>query len=203
MKKVLILTVIAIMALGVFALANETLSTGATCSTAKLTVESNIYVVPGYVATATAYDATFCGASGYLMDGTVLINDYSGITKGNYETPNASGVALAMLQMKSNHQTIEVSAVVSVLDGSNNDVTNDFPYNGNGLLYTPGSGASYDSGSNVWTLPAGSSPYEGTAYLYYGSGMQITPWIEAGKYTLHVVFTITPATLNGDGNFNF
>ncbi|MGC9219416.1 MAG: hypothetical protein ACP5G8_08470, partial [Athalassotoga sp.] len=55
---------------------------------------------------------------------------------------------------------------------------------------------------NVWTLANSASPYEGTGYLV-ANGDSITPWVQAGKYPVTITFTITPATLNGDGSFSF
>ncbi|MGC8545768.1 MAG: hypothetical protein ACP5NR_07465, partial [Athalassotoga sp.] len=103
MKKVLILSVIAMLALGVMALAgtisttgNGPITTGATCSQASLQVVSNIYVVPGYVATATAYDATFCGASGNLLSGEIVNSSYALVigNAANYSSNDGQGVAL-------------------------------------------------------------------------------------------------------------
>ncbi len=195
MKKVLILTVIAIMALGVFALANSN-SVGPTCATSTLSVTSNIYVLAGFEATATAYDATFCGATGNLLDGTVL-SDGNIVT---FDSNTFSGIALAQLKMKSNHQTIKVTAVASITDNNNSYVTDSFPTLSNSLIFS-GDGT-YTTSDNVWELPAGSSAYTGTGYLVYNS-TTIQPWIEAGKYTMHITFTITPATLYSDGTFSF
>ncbi len=132
MKKTLILTVIAIMALGVFALANSN-SVGPTCSATNLSVTGSIYVKQGFVATATSYDATFCGVTGYALagmevhgaDGTVSGQD-TGILADQLSTygvgPYASGaditsfaaldnydLILAGLQVQSNYSTVTVA----------------------------------------------------------------------------------------------
>ena len=197
MKKVLILTVIAILALGVMALADTmaypTHTSGPTCSATTLQVTSNIYVLAGFEATATGYDATFCGASGKLISGTVLLNNDS---TDSAWTPSASGVLLASLSVKSNHRTIKVIANWSSVTGPGTIA----PSSGHTVMYYEAGSYNYSTG--VWTLPAGSSPYSGTAYAYYND-QYIQQWVEAGKYTATLTLTIVPATLNGNGTFNF
>ncbi|MGC8708412.1 MAG: hypothetical protein ACP5R1_06805, partial [Athalassotoga sp.] len=116
MKKVLILSVIAMLALGVMALASgngaygeQVLNTnpyggvskaqqGPTCNATSLVVYSEIGIEQGYVATATSYDASFCGATGNPL--TVAYTN--------------SGNLLASLKVESNMDTIAVSVAFSV-----------------------------------------------------------------------------------------
>ncbi len=206
MKKVLILSVIAMLALGVFALAgtitttgNGPISTGATCSTASLQVVSNIYVLPGYVATATAYDATFCGATGNLLSGEIVTTAGAALVLGNSttytQTSGAVGVALASLQIKSNYQNIQVTGTVSAAQPSSGPQLS--------ATFLEVVNGTYNSSTGLWNLPTASgSPYSGRGYLV-GQGDSITPWVQAGKYAVTITFTITPATLDGNGNFSF
>lgn len=202
MKKVLILTVIAIMALGVFALAAGDFgsTTGLTCNTATVTVTSNIYVIPGFMASATVYDATFCGASGALLSGELLTSVNSDLVLGNasdYDSNGAMGVALAGLTVKSNYYQLKVTAT-----GSFNGPTSgpSVPLSGAGVLYT--NNGSYDGSTSIWTLVNSESPYTGTAYFYYDNS-HINQWVQAGAYNGTITFTITPATMDHSGNFSF
>ncbi|MGC9219415.1 MAG: hypothetical protein ACP5G8_08465 [Athalassotoga sp.] len=98
-KKVLILTIIGMLALGVFALAGVPVSTGATCSTAKLSVTSNIWVVQGFDATATSYDATFCGATGFLLAGWDAVGIASNGTGGASLSEGTDGGLSSLLKL--------------------------------------------------------------------------------------------------------
>ncbi|BBJ28975.1 hypothetical protein [Athalassotoga saccharophila] len=173
MKKVLILGVIAMLALGVMALANtagyyEQVTQGATCQQASLSVNSMIGIEQGYVATATSYNASFCGASGNPLT-------------GHYVSLN-SQVLLAELSVKSNMSTIGVTVAFSsnFPNFSNYSLSSYINYSDN-----------YSNGS--LTLQNGgypNTPYEGTLEVYAPSS--IPQWVTAGTYQVTTTFTITP-----------
>jgi hypothetical protein len=131
MKKVLILSVIAMLALSVMALAAGTVTQSATCANSSLTVNSVIGIEQGYVATATSYDASFCGATG------------NPLTKSYVN----SGYVLASLSVESNMQTIAVG-VTYTLTGSASDLS--------GYLPTLNATSTNGYSSGVLTLAGGS-----------------------------------------------
>ena len=180
MKKVLILSVIAMLALSVMALAStanaHVLSTnpygyassvqaGPTCSSSSLTVYSVIGIEQGFVATATSYDASFCGATGNPLNSSAY---------------SSNGHLLASLSVESNMDSIAVG-VSYTLTGPNGDLTG----------YLTGISPSNNS-SQVLTLTGGSvsTPWSGTLDVIGPSSIQ--PWVAAGDYTLETTFTITP-----------
>ena len=190
MKKVLILTVIAILALGVMALANTTDSVGATCSTTTLQVTSNIYVLAGFEATATGYDATFCGASGKLISGTLLKESSSQWNPaqwpGNVNIYYKHYLILARLDLKSNYQDITVAVTHEGFFDDNNL--------GSHIDVKAGDvGAYLSNNQQKWHLPVTTgSPYSGTLYVYYDAYNNIPQWTEANKYSETIEFTVTP-----------
>ncbi|WP_036221654.1 hypothetical protein [Mesoaciditoga lauensis] len=201
MKKVLILMVIAILALGVMAIADHV---GPTCDEATLTVTSNIYVLSGFEATATGYEATFCGASGDLVSGTVLKESSSqwnptpwpeGFTPSS--NPNLPYLyykrylILAGLDLKSNYENITVRVTH---EGFFEDHSL-----GNNIDVKAADGW-FSSDGTTWHLSAdpttNGSPYSGALYVYYDASDGITQWIEANKYSETIKFTVTPINPN-------
>jgi len=213
-KKVLILSVIAMLALSVMALANaKVLSTnpygsansvkaGPTCSSSSLTVYSVIGIEQGFVATATSYDASFCGApcncncalgpsiSERLIPGTFqpLPAGVSGIT----------GILLSKLTFKSNASTINVSVNIVPNPMFNTGGGSSYyyyynPENGSPLLLGSYSGVSPQS--FPLDLAGGSinSPYAGSLYVILDT--TDTAWgkvVPPGDYTIATTFTISP-----------
>jgi len=206
MKKVLILSVIAMLALGVMALAgtissngtNGPVTTGATCSTSGLQVTSNVVVVQGFVATATAYDATFCGATGNPL-------------KYTSPTYNSNYVLLASLTVKSNMATIGVAFEAyspnNVIDTLTGSTCGFYYYANGGNTYNNGGGVylGYTNWPSWWSpsnptqnfftlsLLGSQSPYEGELDVLMPNGV-IPPWIQAGEYTLTMSFLVFPKT---------
>ena len=191
MKKVLILSVIAILALSVMALANAKVLTtnpygyanlvqaGPTCSSSSLTVYSVIGIEQGFVATATSYDASYCGATGNL-----LTSSYTGTYTG-------SGYVLASLSVESNMDSIAVGVSYTLTGPNGNSAVSSSTLNGTGYL----TGLSYSSNysSGVLSLSNGgsaSTPWSGTLNVIGPSS--IPAWVAAGDYTLATTFTITP-----------
>lgn len=91
------------LALGVFAMAlpkriGNIVTQGPTCQPATLTVNSNINVVQGFEATATSYDATFCGATGFLLAGTEAVGIASNGTGGASLSVGTDGGLGSLLQ---------------------------------------------------------------------------------------------------------
>ena len=173
-KKVLILSVIAMLALSVMALANaNSVQVGPTCSSSSLTVYSVIGIEQGFVATATSYDASFCGATGNLLTSP-------------YNSNGVSGVLLASLSVESNMDSIAVG-VSYKLTGSASGLSSNLPTL---TITTPTSPNGYSGG--VLTLTGGSvsTPWKGTLDVIGPSSIQ--PWVAAGDYTLATTFTITP-----------
>ena len=207
MKKVLILTVIAILALGVMALADHQDSVGATCSEATLTVTSNIVVVQGFEATATAYDATFCGATGDPLSpvSTYLTSFLSHHGLNPMTASPASGVLLEKLEVRSNAATIAVEITGSNFEFNGQPMTlsqiNSFMGSIGG--FSTGIGNNTGAGwyepyphPSTYTIilnlesPTSSIPYySGTLYAYLA---KIPAWLEAGKYSFDTAFTIMP-----------
>ncbi|WP_036221673.1 hypothetical protein [Mesoaciditoga lauensis] len=214
MKKVLILTVIAILALGVIAIAD---SVGPTCEEATLTVTSNIYVLQGFEATATGYDATFCGATGYLLKGHEAVDAAHGSSfpqivlydGGPYGPGSGIGdddLVLSSLSVMSNYNkvkiTIDISGVpsdfrnilkIAVSTNDDNDWSNP-SYVGNSssgilTLHDTNGGSPYKGFLFIYTV------YTGTPKIFNGTNQgsnQIAPWVEAGKYSITFKFTISP-----------
>jgi hypothetical protein len=172
MKKVLILSVIAMLALSVMALAAGTVTQSATCAQSSLTVNSVIGIEQGYVATATSYDASFCGATGNPLTSAYI----------------DSGYVLASLSVESNMQTIAVGVTYTLTGPTGN------PAVSSGTLTGYLTGLSYSSNysGSVLTLTGGSvsTPWSGTLNVIGPSHIQ--PWVAAGDYTLATTFTITP-----------
>ena len=169
MKKVLILSVIAMLALSVMALAAGTVTQSATCANSSLTVNSVIGIEQGYVATATSYDASFCGATGNPLT-SAYVN---------------SGYVLASLSVESNMQTINVG-VTYALTGSASGLSHYLP------TLTITTSTSTNGYSGTLTLAGGSfsTPWKGTLNVIGPSHIQ--SWVAAGDYTLATTFTITP-----------
>ncbi len=174
MKKVLILSVIAMLALGVMALAGTytapntpgSVSVGATCAQNSLVVTSVIGIEQGYVATATSYDASYCGATGNPLTG--------------FYTSEGGNVLLAKLSVESNMATISVA------------VSYAYTGNINSSNFTTSYSNNYNDSTDILTLTGGSNgtPYTGTLYVYGPS--EIQAWLLAGKYELSTTFMITP-----------
>jgi len=180
MKKVLILSVIAMLALSVMALASTAnahvlsnnpygsanlVQAGPTCSSSSLTVYSVIGIEQGFVATATSYDASFCGATGNPLNSSAYSSD---------------GYLLASLSVESNMATITVG-VSYTLTGPTGDLTGDL----SGLNPS-------NNSSQVLPLTDGSlsTPWSGTLKVIGPSHIQ--QWVAAGDYKLATTFTITP-----------
>ncbi len=210
MKKVLILSVIAMLALGVFALAGSTAYSGLTSQVATLTVTSNIVVVQGFEATATSYDATFSGATGIPLT----------YTQPSYTQTNLGlGVLLAKLTVKSNMNQIGVAFSVN---SSNSAINNLFIVNGlyfyaNGSqIYNNGGGwylnsmnwpngwnpgfltgswwlSSQPNSPSVMSLSGSNSPYNGELDVLVPYGV-VNQWAQAGKYPLTMTFLVFPKT---------
>jgi len=206
-KKVLILSVIAMLALSVMALAsNNPVTQSATCAKSSLSVSSVIGIEQGFVATATSYDASFCGApcncncalgpsiSERLIPGTFqpLPDGVSGIT----------GILLSKLTFKSNASTIKVSVNIVPNPMFNAGVAGPISYyyyynpekNGSPLLlggyYSVGSPQSFSL-----DLAGGSinSPYAGSLDVILDT--TDTAWgkvVPPGDYTIATTFTISP-----------
>ena len=188
MKKVLILSVIAMLALGVMTMAAGWLtsggyssggtgpygekinlvyngyiteaSTGPTQNTGKLQVTSIIGVEQGYVATAVSYNASFCGVSGNPLKG--LQN-------------SSNGMLLAQLFIESNATdvTLTVSASTTLPSGA--------------LTFTYGSLSNTTWGnSGKLTLSATNvlgSPTFNTLGSYSGSSPEKLSVTPIGQYT--------------------
>ena len=190
-KKVLILSVIAMLALSVMALASTAnahvlsnnpygsanlVQAGPTCSSSSLTVYSVIGIEQGFVATATSYDASYCGATGNL-----LTSSYTG-----------SGYVLASLSVESNMATITVAVNYS-LTGPTGNPSVSISSTSTGYLTGLSYSSNYSYSGSVLTLTTGgnaNTPWSGTLYVYGPSHIQ--PWVAAGDYTLATTFTITP-----------
>jgi len=213
-KKVLILIVIAMLALSVMALANaKVLSTnpygsansvqaGPTCSSSSLSVYSVIGIEQGFVATATSYDASFCGApcncncalgpsiSERLIPGTFqpLPDGVSGIT----------GILLSKLTFKSNASTINVSVNIGPNPMFKTGGGSSYYYYYNPENGSPNLLGSYSGGSSQsfsLDLAGGSinSPYAGSLYVILDT--TDTAWgkvVPPGDYTVATTFTISP-----------
>jgi len=184
MKKVLILSVIAMLALSVMALANANVlsnnpydsanlvQAGPTCSSSSLTVYSVIGIEQGFVATATSYDASFCGATGNPLT-SAYVN---------------SGYVLASLSVESNMQTIAVGVTYTLTGPTGNPSVSSSTLTG----YLTGLSYSSNYSGSALTLTGGSvsTPWSGTLKVIGPSSIQ--PWVAAGDYTLATTFTITP-----------
>jgi len=183
MKKVLILSVIAMLALSVMALASTAnahvlsnnpygsanlVQAGPTCESSSLTVYSVIGIEQGFVATATSYDASFCGATG-----SPLTSAYTD-----------SGYVLASLSVESNMDSIAVGVSYTLTGPNGEDLSSNLPT----LTLTSSNGYS----DSTLTLAGGtvSTPWSGTLKVIGPSSIQ--PWVAAGDYTLATTFTITP-----------
>ena len=181
MKKVLILSVIAMLALSVMALASTAnahvlsynpygsankVQAGPTCSSSSLTVYSVIGIEQGFVATATSYDASFCGATGDPLTSAYISGSLANV--------------LASLSVESNMATITVG-VSYTLTGPTGDLTGDL----SGLNPS-------NNSSQVLPLTDGSlsTPWSGTLKVIGPSHIQ--QWVAAGDYKLATTFTITP-----------
>jgi hypothetical protein len=188
MKKVLILSVIAMLALSVMALASTAnahvlsnnpygsanlVQAGPTCESSSLTVYSVIGIEQGFVATATSYDASFCGATGNPLTAAYV-----------------SGYVLASLSVESNMQTIAVGVTYSLNGPTGNSAVVSSDLSGYLPTLTTTSTNGYSSG--VLTLAGGSlsTPWKGTLNVIGPSSIQ--PWVAAGDYKLATTFTITP-----------
>jgi len=213
-KKVLILSVIAMLALSVMALANakvignnpygsaNSVQAGPTCSSSSLSVYSVIGIEQGFVATATSYDASFCGApcncncalgpsiSERLIPGTFqsLPTGVSGIT----------GILLSKLTFKSNASTINVSVNISPnpmfsTGGGSSYYYYYNPENGSPNLLGSYSGVSPQSFPLDLADGSINSPYAGSLYVILDT--TDTAWgkvVPPGDYTLATTFTISP-----------
>jgi len=204
-KKVLILSVIAMLALSVMALAsNNPVTQSATCAKSSLSVSSVIGIEQGFVATATSYDASFCGApcncncalgpsiSERLIPGTFqpLPNGVSGIT----------GILLSKLTFKSNASTIKVSVNIvpnpmfnAGLAGPSSYYYYYNPENGSPNLLGTFSGVSPQSFSLDLAGGSINSPYAGSLYVILDT--TDTAWgkvVPPGDYTVATTFTISP-----------
>jgi len=183
MKKVLILSVIAMLALSVMALANakvigtnpygyaSSVQAGPTCSSSSLTVYSVIGIEQGFVATATSYDASFCGATGSPLTSAYV-----------------SGNVLASLSVESNMQTIAVGVTYTLTGPTGNPSVSSSTLTG----YLTGLSYSSNYSGSALNLAGGSvsTPWSGTLKVIGPSSIQ--PWVAAGDYTLATTFTITP-----------
>jgi len=190
MKKVLILSVIAMLALSVMALANahvlsynpygsaNLVQAGPTCSSSSLTVYSVIGIEQGFVATATSYDASFCGATGNL-----LTSSYTG-----------SGYVLASLSVESNMDSIAYTVSYTLAGPTGNTAVASSVFATSELaVLNPSNPSNPAMGvSNVLKLTGGSvsTPWSGTLNIIGPSSIQ--PWVAAGDYTFETTFTITP-----------
>ena len=143
MKKILILTVIAILAVGAIAMAATGSSVKPTCHSKTLKATVSIYVKQGFEATATGYDATFCGPTGFLLAGMEAVNAAGGASnpslkwygRGPYSGPkytsftmneSANTIAnddlvLAALTVMSNYNKVNIT-----IDASGIGVVNNF-----------------------------------------------------------------------------
>ncbi|MGC9218011.1 MAG: hypothetical protein ACP5G8_01225 [Athalassotoga sp.] len=216
MKKVLILSVIAMLALGVMALASgngalygeKVLSTnpygwvnsaqqGPTCNATQLVVYSEVGVEQGYVATATSYDASFCGAPCPCScpEGTSVI--YRTIN-GYYTsvTYNPDGILISTLSVKSNMQPINVSVTVTQPTSSGNTLpmaTYYLMYYSNGTSITSSDFYDTNPHSISMTLNGASSPYNGKIDVvidgYHTAWGKVVP---VGDYIIATTFTISP-----------
>ncbi|MGC8683812.1 MAG: hypothetical protein ACP5UJ_07770 [Athalassotoga sp.] len=148
---------------------------GPTCNATSLVVYSEIGIEQGYVATATSYDASFCGATGNPLTGAYTTYTNSGI----------SGILLASLKVESNMATIAVSVTFSVTGPSGVDVSS---FNDNLLTFS--SNSNYANGTLTLTGGSDGTPYTGTLDVIGPSS--IPQWVAAGDYMLTTTFTITP-----------
>ncbi len=144
-------------------------SKGSTTSTT-VTV-SRTTTMPSYVATATAYDASFCGATG-----NPLIGQYQPASE-------EAGVLLAKLTVQSNMATIDVY-VTPTFTGSSNLSTSLLKYYNNGSSWTSrptmnltGSNSLYTGELDVVVLP---------------NPNYIPQWTQTGRNVLKIVFVVTP-----------
>ncbi|MGC9214886.1 hypothetical protein, partial [Athalassotoga sp.] len=140
---------------------------GPTCNATSLVVYSEIGIEQGYVATATSYDASFCGATGNPLTGAYT----------------NSGNLLASLSVESNMDTIAVGVTFNVTGPANVDVSS---FNDNLLTFSP----NYANGTLTLTGGSDGTPYTGTLDVIGPSS--IPQWVAAGDYTLKTTFTITP-----------
>ncbi|MGC8589161.1 hypothetical protein [Athalassotoga sp.] len=126
-----------------------------------------------YIATATSYDASFCGVTG-----NVLTNSY---------TPFDGGVLLAKLAVQSNMSMITVEVSTGVNGGSlTSGISPSGLPNGMTLHYSN----NYTENGNVLTLPIGSNPYSGELDIFASNG--IASWATPGQTILQFQFTIIP-----------
>jgi hypothetical protein len=191
MKKVLILSVIAMLALSVMALASTAnahvlsnnpygsanlVQAGPTCSSSSLTVYSVIGIEQGFVATATSYDASFCGATGDPLTSAYLSGSLANV--------------LASLSVESNMDSIAVGVSYTLTGPTGNSAVESSDLSGYLTTLTLTSPNGYSGG--VLTLAGGSvsTPWSGTLYVKGPSSIQ--PWVAAGDYKLATTFTITP-----------
>ncbi len=136
-----------------------------------------IYKEQSYVATATSYDASFCGVTG-----NVLTNSY---------TPFNGGVLLAKLTVTSNSTKITVSVSTGVNGG---DLTSGISPsglpNGMALKYS----TSYNSSTQLLTLSGGSSGnYQHSGEVDIYASNSIGSWAAPGQTKIEFQFTITPS----------
>ncbi|MGC8545167.1 MAG: hypothetical protein ACP5NR_04380 [Athalassotoga sp.] len=132
-----------------------------------------VYKAQSYIATATSYDASFCGVTG-----NVLTNSY---------TPFDGGVLLAKLAVQSNMSMITVEVSTGVNGGSlTSGISPSGLPNGMTLHYSN----NYTENGNVLTLPIGSNPYSGELDIFASNS--IASWATPGQTTIQFEFTIVP-----------
>ena len=131
-----------------------------------------VYKTQSYIATATSYDASFCGVTG-----NVLTNAY-----------NPNGVLLAKLTVQSNMSTITVNVSTGVNGGSLTPGISPLSLpNGMTLNYS----SNYNYNKSVLTLPTQTgSQYSGELDIYASN--KIAPWTTPGQTTIQFQFTIIP-----------
>gem|GEM_PF-2877487 len=135
------------------------------------------YTAQSYVATATSYNATFCGATG-----NVLTNSYK---------PSSNGVLLAELVVQSNSSTITINVSTAVNGGSLTPGINPSGLpDGMVLNYSN----SYNASTHVLTLQPQAS---GASYPYLGTldiiaSNSIAQWVIPGQTVIEFQFTIVP-----------
>ncbi len=188
MKKVLVLLVISLTMISAIAMAD---SIGPTFEGGKLTFNtgnqvqhfynSNFYMAQGFLATATAYEATLTNTSEkFLLD-----SFYS-----NYGISNKNSVVLASLNVESDATSV-IGVSVVVPDTSTSDAMDlsyDYLNESNGVIYS----VKTNNPPATLTLPFNSTTNGHSGYLYVTSNSTAAQLSEAEKSGLMFTFVIAP-----------
>ncbi|BBJ28974.1 hypothetical protein [Athalassotoga saccharophila] len=209
-KKILILIVIAMLALGVMALANtagyyKQATQGATCQQASLSVNSMIGIEQGYVATATSYNASFCGAPCPICNCTTGPEISQRLINGKYTQYDSlsinQGILISELTVKSNAQNINVTITITQPSNASGSLLSNYSsyyifYNNNASNNLLGTG-NFSSAPQALTFLVNLLP---TSSYYVGAVDVVldtydTHWgefVKPGDYYIRTTFLISP-----------